>query len=160
MRFRKSRIAFSAMCGVLCLLLIALWVRSYSYGNIVEWRTNTRLFQLDSEYGRIELWRHQPVPPKGQYRPIVLREPTFRLHNFANIGQGLSFVPDYSVMGFGFYRGNHYSIVYMPYWFVCLTCAFFAGAPWFPWRCRFSFRELVLATTLVAVVLGHIAVSR
>jgi hypothetical protein len=27
MKFRKLRIAFSAVCGVLCLLLIALWVR-------------------------------------------------------------------------------------------------------------------------------------
>jgi hypothetical protein len=32
MKHRKLRIAFSALCGVLCLLLIGLWVRSY-------WRT-------------------------------------------------------------------------------------------------------------------------
>ena len=160
MKFRKLRIVFSAVCGIICLLLIALWVRSYWYGNIVEWRTNTRLFRLDSRFGRIEFWRHQPVTPIGQYRPMILREPTFRLHNVANIGQGQSFVPDYSVMGFGLYRGNRYSIVYMPYWFVCLTCAFFAAAPWLPWRRRFSFRELLLAMTLVALVLGHIAVWR
>jgi hypothetical protein len=29
-RFRKLRIAFSAVCGIVCLLLIVLWVRSYS----------------------------------------------------------------------------------------------------------------------------------
>ncbi len=29
MRFRKLRIAWSVGCGVLCLLLIVLWVRSY-----------------------------------------------------------------------------------------------------------------------------------
>jgi hypothetical protein len=38
MRFRKLRIAISAVCGVLCLLLIVLWVRSYTYGDIFAWR--------------------------------------------------------------------------------------------------------------------------
>jgi hypothetical protein len=33
-RFRKLRIAFSAVCGIACVLLIALWVRSYM------WRDN------------------------------------------------------------------------------------------------------------------------
>src|SRR5688572_586498 len=31
MKHRKLRIAFSAVCGVLCLMLIVLWVRSYSW---------------------------------------------------------------------------------------------------------------------------------
>jgi hypothetical protein len=29
MKFRKLRIAWSVACGILCLLLIVLWVRSY-----------------------------------------------------------------------------------------------------------------------------------
>ena len=29
MRFRKLRIAWSVGCGILCVLLIVLWVRSY-----------------------------------------------------------------------------------------------------------------------------------
>jgi uncharacterized membrane protein YbhN (UPF0104 family) len=29
MRFRKLRIAFSATCLIVCVLLIVLWVRSY-----------------------------------------------------------------------------------------------------------------------------------
>src|SRR6476469_394529 len=31
MRFRKLRIAWSVMCLIACVLLIALWVRSYSW---------------------------------------------------------------------------------------------------------------------------------
>ena len=30
MKYRKLRIAWSIGCGMLCLLLIVLWVRSYS----------------------------------------------------------------------------------------------------------------------------------
>ena len=29
MKYCKLRIAFSAVCGIICLLLIVLWVRSY-----------------------------------------------------------------------------------------------------------------------------------
>ena len=29
MKYRKLRIAWSAVCGIVCLLLIVLWVRSY-----------------------------------------------------------------------------------------------------------------------------------
>jgi hypothetical protein len=36
MRFRKTRIAISACCVVLCLLLIGLWVRSYRYSDAVS----------------------------------------------------------------------------------------------------------------------------
>src|ERR1043165_4216803 len=39
MRFRKLRITWSALCGIACVLLIALWVRSY-------WRVDLVLVRL------------------------------------------------------------------------------------------------------------------
>jgi hypothetical protein len=42
--------------------------------------------------------------------------------------------------------------VCVPYWFLLTSFAALAAAPWFPWR--FSLRNLFIATTLVAVVLG------
>src|SRR4051812_28474407 len=35
-RFRKLRIAWSVMCGVACVLLIVLWVRSYWHGDVMS----------------------------------------------------------------------------------------------------------------------------
>src|SRR5262245_24453789 len=35
-RYRKLRIAWSAVCGVVCLLLIVLWVRSYWWADFVN----------------------------------------------------------------------------------------------------------------------------
>src|SRR6476659_989396 len=35
MRFRKLRIGWSVLCGIVCVLLIVLWVRSYSQP---EWK--------------------------------------------------------------------------------------------------------------------------
>src|SRR5436189_5857390 len=36
MKFRKLRIAFSALCGVACLVLTAFWVRSYSARDMIR----------------------------------------------------------------------------------------------------------------------------
>jgi hypothetical protein len=39
--FRKLRIAFSVVCGIVCLLLLALWVRSYWSFDVFRWRLST-----------------------------------------------------------------------------------------------------------------------
>jgi hypothetical protein len=49
-----------------------------------------------------------------------------------------------------------------PHWFLILLCAIVAVTPWTPivfWSRRFSLRTLLIVTTLVAVVLGLIAIS-
>jgi hypothetical protein len=47
--------------------------------------------------------------------------------------------------------------VILPYWCLALTSIAFAIAPWISaFKCRFSLRTLLIATTLVAVVLGLI----
>jgi len=48
----------------------------------------------------------------------------------------------------------------MPFWVPVLVTAALATVPWFHWSKRFSLRTLLIATTLVAVVLGIIAASR
>jgi hypothetical protein len=49
-------------------------------------------------------------------------------------------------------RFDEYSRVIVPHLLVVLFGTAFAAAPWFP--CRFSLRTMLIATTLVAVVLG------
>ena len=47
--------------------------------------------------------------------------------------------------------------VTLPYWLVVGLCTVLAAGPWF--RCRFSLRTLLIATTLVAVALGIIVAA-
>ena len=47
----------------------------------------------------------------------------------------------------------------VPHWFVVLIFAFLASTSWMKWSYRFSLRTLLIATTLVAVVLGFVASS-
>jgi hypothetical protein len=53
------------------------------------------------------------------------------------------------------FRFEHFSFI-APYWFLILLTAAIAAAPWLRWPKRFSLRTLLIATTLVAVVLGLI----
>ena len=50
--FRALRIAISAIALVACVLLSKLWVRSYSYHDILEKEMNLAVMQLHSRYGR------------------------------------------------------------------------------------------------------------
>ena len=65
---RKLRIAFSVTCGIVCLLLIALWVRSYR----ASIKMHVGDFSVVSCYGRIDVqvfddprgtfaWPYQPL---------------------------------------------------------------------------------------------------
>jgi hypothetical protein len=57
-------------------------------------------------------------------------------------------------LGFGICKGMYSWNLRIPHWFpVAITAALAAGA-WPYWTTRFSLRTLLIATTLVAVVLG------
>ena len=53
MKYRKLRIAFSAVCGIICLLLIALWVRSYYTIDVVSGSVFGIQSSLRSAYGQL-----------------------------------------------------------------------------------------------------------
>jgi hypothetical protein len=63
--------------------------------------------------------------------------------------RSIGIVPGFGAGG----RVPNYLLMF-PHWFLVLLSAAFATAPWIRWR--FSLRTLLIATTLVAVVLGLI----
>jgi hypothetical protein len=67
------------------------------------------------------------------------------------------FMEKYEV-GLGFGGLHSLSAWFVPYWFLVILSAFITAVTgWLPWkRWRFSVRTLIVATTLVAVVLGLI----
>jgi hypothetical protein len=142
MKYRKLRIAWSVGWGLLCLLLIALWVRSYSRADaLVRERTSTRTETgIASNYGAIVLGRRiVPAPPRPPgtipIRWDYLTDDARRLkHDFG-------------------WRANGGDIrIGFPTGLPVLLASGLAFAPWL--RCRFSLRTLLIASTVVAVVLG------
>ena len=58
------------------------------------------------------------------------------------------------MLGFGFLKGQTSLYAQIPHWLLVSLITFGVAVPWIPWSRRFSLRTLLIATTLIAVVLG------
>jgi hypothetical protein len=54
---RYLRIAFSAICGIACVLLCVLWVRSYWWSDSIEYVESFVSTTIDSSFGRTSFMR-------------------------------------------------------------------------------------------------------
>jgi hypothetical protein len=139
MKHRKLRIAWSVACGILCLLLIVLWVRSYSGIDA------TQGLRIASSQGTLYINQSLTLLTPTDYNGPVFSYPHF--------GSSYTFTPSSARVqfirpGFG-----------LPYWAIVLTMTLTGVAPWF--GSRFSLRTLLIGMTVVAVALGLIfALSR
>jgi hypothetical protein len=139
MRFRKLRIAWSVAWGLMAVLLIALWARSYTWGDRVWGRfSDATGFVLSSYEGRIQLFleRNLGIFP---WR-IVYAEPVDRIG------------PRNYFPAIEFPLSRFASFWAVPYWLLLAVFSTLAAVPRLRWR--FTLRTLLIATTLVAVVLG------
>ena len=143
---RYLRILWTVFCGLACVLLVVLWVRSYWRGDVV----------------------HCPTAP-----PLLVNSVrgVFQVNVIPNdIGTGwgpgwgwTSFSPDLMATKQGnkpnweWHSDRYTTVVSFPVWAVVLPIAFAAVPLWFQPR-RFGLRTLLIATTLIAVVLGMIIV--
>jgi hypothetical protein len=147
---RYLRIAFSATCGILCLLLIVLWVRSYYSEDILNFTLPSRGFTAWSLEGKAVL-TSGANPGNFSVNSFPADQPI--------VGTGL---PENDIgLGFGGVSWPGGFFVTFPCWFPVLFSATFAVAPWagsIPYR--FSLRTLLIGMTVIAVVLGIVAASR
>jgi hypothetical protein len=153
MRFHKLRIAWSVACSVACLLLIVLWMQSYWWHlSIVHYgQPGCVSMSLSSRPGGIEFGT-------TYYVPFPLGATSGKYWNFSSS----AIEPDeFSVRTVPFVRylntGGGGEIL-VPFWVPTLICAVVAAVPWIPCSKRFGLRTLLIATTLVAVVLGVIVI--
>ena len=145
---RFLRIAVSAVWGILCVLLICLWVRSYWKCDIVSRVNNSgRLTTIGSNSGYVYLIRMQFPKFRGQ----------------PNGGPGWGSSPHGWRIGGGREATNIPAVykwkstpmqtqITVPYRYFVPLLAVFAALPWLRWK--FSLRTLLIATTAIAVVLG------
>jgi hypothetical protein len=145
MRFRKLRIAWSVLWGLLAMLLIALWVRTYHETDTINAPLAGRhSVQIISCYGKVAFiltpyvvaWHHE-TQPLGQY---IWRKEQFRAFHYYDS------VPR---------TGNRHEWAFS-YSLLTSLVAVLAATPWCTGALRFSLRTLLIATTLVAVLLDLI----
>jgi hypothetical protein len=144
MRFRKLRIAWSVLCGVACVLLVTLWMGSISHAIFIYLPAikkhciyicpmRNALFVGPGNsfnwHAGIEI-TSQPSWWPGAESHVIQHGP------FAECATLLG--PSYGVS----------------LWLLIALSSSLASLSWFHWR--FTLRTLLIATTLVAVVLGTI----
>jgi hypothetical protein len=148
MRFHKLRIAWSVAWGLAAVLLIVLWVRSYWYLDGVGLRLSTdREVTVFSTYGRLNLtafadsragnflYRTSHEIYSKQWQKSFPNKPE------PNVTQNWRC---------GITKSGNFVLI-LPHSFAALLILPLAALPWIR---RFTLRTLLVATTLVAVVLG------
>lgn len=138
MKYRKLRIVFSSMCGVLCLLLIVLWVRSYRWYDFTP-------TGVTSARGILYVGHEISITPsQGSVGDVKTSDHRDHLFDVDSI-RGT--VVDVQPVGRG---------ISLPYSTLILPILALTAVPWLPWSTRFNLRTLLIATTVVAMVLGLI----
>ncbi len=147
---RYVRIAVTALGLIACVLLIALWVRSY-------WRVDS-LTYIHSIHRAIcghsfpGRWFILVTPQTIAHKP--------GLESYEITQRFDSGVPN-SFLGFYYHTSPGVTTLAIPYWSMVSSFAVLSAISAFPWLPRrFTLRTLLIATTLVAVGLGVIVASR
>jgi len=145
MRYRKLRIAWSVLWGLVAVLLVVLWVRSYWWLNLIKGPlTPSKTLVVTSSKGffvvgtlsstayiwKIDRWSQEEL--SRQTKAAGMSENTKSWF--------------WQLTYFGFAHGALESSYLYPVSLMGIA----AAAPWM----RFSLRSLLIATTVVAVALG------
>jgi hypothetical protein len=137
------RITWTVLCGIACVLLIALWIRSYWWGDAYSIQINNSWFCCSDLRGCVVLTSFDATK-RSDIRAGYSwgRAPGQRLNELLPI-QFYGFYLNKDATGLG---------VVVPVWFLMVVSIGCAVAPWLSWR--FSVRNLLVATMFVAIVLG------
>lgn len=153
---QKFRIAISVLCGVVCVCLLVLWVRSYrtrdmTRGCILGSSFHINFISLNGGIGlAFDQWRGTPHPWIVESNS----DPVNMVSQFpAAIGK-----PPLSWFGFRWLRNPTLFVFIMPHWFPILLCGAFAILPWQRWWYRFRVRTLLIITMLVALICGYLTI--
>jgi hypothetical protein len=141
---RKVRISVSVFFGVLTVALCVLWVRSYSRGIYLSWNGNGSTVPTCVSVAGELRFQHREI--WGRYRgPQWASGPAHLEHEKLTLQLG----PLY-------YWSSHQrrDWLFAPHWALVAVSSTIGFLPWLPWSGRFSLRTLLIATTLVAAVLG------
>jgi hypothetical protein len=151
---RYVRIAVTALCLTACVLLVVLWVRSYY---VVDGFSSANSWAVGSLRGELVVSvldvNNVSVTSEGGYSAVKINE-EFDSWNFfaaATTTWNVFFARGGALPGwFNFVAIKFLTLLLIPLVVVLFTC------PWIRWSNRFSLRTLLIATALVAVVLGTV----
>jgi hypothetical protein len=148
MKYRILRIAFSALCGIACLILTVLWLRSYWWLDGASGNRGGHFVYVDAlmgelHFARIVLIMGSPVPWHWFHGRI--NDTDLEAYKSSQNGRRSTIGVAWKVFGNGWQ-------VAVSLWLPVLISGALAAAPWFHWH--FSLRALLIGTTIVVLLLG------
>ena len=142
MRYRKVRIAWSLGWGLVAVMVLTLWVRSFWWMQITHIPISD---QVTVSFGLLPGVCGVGLPTTHHgwetHKAVVKKD------------WGPTVGYDYSSALMGTFVVNSREAV-VPCWFLFAMTVGAVTAPWLHWSKRFSLRTLLIATTLLGVVLG------
>src|SRR5215212_4129154 len=147
---RRVRIAFAILFGIICLLSVVFWIRSYYRYQALFVKQNTTVYALGAYGGYM----------CASIRPAHSKSTTWRINDWPmdkNRGVVAQHAKSTNIFGFGgeiYHEGV--AVLAVPAWFVSIGSG---GASLLLWRRKtisFTIRNLLIATALVAALLGLI----
>jgi hypothetical protein len=142
----KLRIAFSVLCGIICVLLIAFWVRSYFCHEelvvTVPIKRGVQVNILQTYSGVLT------ISSLSQMGGIIYSDVSYQRSSKAYELDDISHSP--------IFKPRLFSGLAIHFWFLVLIVAVLTAIPWIRWSNRFSLRALLIAITLASVLLGAI----
>ncbi len=148
---RKSlqyfRITWTVFCGIACVLLIALWVRSYWWLDMLQVPVSVRD-------------KATFISCQGTQRVTKLRSSSSVVTLTSQPTSLVAIAKPDNAFGFEAKRFASGFSITVPQWFLTSTIAALAAVPWIrKLKWHFSLRTLLIATTLVAVMLGVVVLA-
>jgi hypothetical protein len=140
------RVAFSAACGIVAVLLIMLWVRSHNTLESWQGRVGGRAAHIQTARGRVILFALPRLHDRGYFRvPFKNFGPTTELERAITGSEKSCKV-----------LGKMVPVFILPYWSIVVPIVLGATLLLVPWPARFSLRSLLIAVTLIGLLLGLI----
>jgi hypothetical protein len=142
-RFLRSlRIALSGTCLIACVLLIVLWMRSY-------WRLDVWVRNNNSSSTIVRADTGLVTFSQSKHRSTLSSHDGW-VHIVENASWGMVY------WQFDWIWRPDIVLVRTPVWIPAFAVAIFAGVPWIRWSKQFTIRTMLIATALIALVLGII----
>ena len=139
---KRRFFSFAALCTLLCFTLCALWIRSYWRLDVIVWNGNSSSTTVRADAGLVTISQSNfggTLSGDDRWELIV-----------DNASWGMQF------RQFDWAWDTNLILIRVPIWVAALAAAILARAPWIRWSRRFRLRALLIATTLIALVLGII----
>jgi hypothetical protein len=142
---RGIKITWTVFCGIACVLLIVLWVRSLgAEDRLTGHLSGSHVFRIYSSRGCLIYYVPGTLGPPNSYA----WRSAFGAEFWLQVSDSrVASVPRVHLQ-------SQEKWITLPYWLLVGLCAVVTAAPWLRWR--FTLRTLLIATTLIAVALGLI----